>query len=205
MSESSRVSSFLNNIWDQPNRSTVQVKPDESKESSSTTDNPLTKQDVEAALVAHINQINEKHNAAIQTIKDDINQLNGHKKQASESLLDLKAKIEKFDDFKSSIVIGGLVVIIGGAWALYTHIDNKYDKLNERMIEVTVQSSKNQSSTDVQISELSENLRLLRGDVGKLDKLPSNMEILSHRVGQVEKSYSKIEDRVDAKLAKNKN
>ncbi|CAK1963151.1 conserved hypothetical protein [Vibrio crassostreae] len=204
MSESSSLGSILGDIWIQSNRSTVQTKANKSKDESSSTDNPLTKQDVEAALVAHINQINEKHQTEIQTVKDDIAQINSHRQQITENLSDLKTKVEKFDDFKSHIVLGGLVVIVGGAWALYTHIDNKYDKLNVRLTEITVESGQKQSSTNVQISELSENLRLLREDVGKLDNLPSDIDILFHRVGQVEKSYSKIEDKVETKLAKNK-
>ncbi|WP_305815214.1 hypothetical protein [Photobacterium leiognathi] len=157
------------------------------------------------ALVAHINQINEKHRVDIQTVKDDISQLNNHKQQTSVNLSDLKAKTEKFDDFKTRIVIGGLLTIIGGAWALYTHIDGKYDNLNVRLTEIAVDNSQTQSSTNVQMSELSENLKLLREDVGKLDKLPSGMEVLSHRVGQIEKSFYKIEDKVESKFAKNKN
>lgn len=203
MLESSRIGSFLNDIWEQSNRSTVQ-KLDESKDVSSTTDNNLTKKDIEAALVAHINQINEKHNSEIQTIKDDITQIRNQKNQASENLSDLKLKVDKFYDFKIHIVIGGIIVIITGAWTLYTYLNDKYEKLNERMTEVTLQNNKTQGSTNIQISELSENLKLLRGDVGKLDNLPSNMEVLSHRVDQVEKSYSKIEDKVNSKFTKDK-
>ncbi|OEE62810.1 hypothetical protein A1OK_19695 [Enterovibrio norvegicus FF-454] len=204
MSEPSSIGAFFGDIWVQSNRSTIQTKADKSKDDSSSTDNTLTKQDVEAALFAHINQINEKHQAEIQTVKDDVSQINSEKQRISTSLSDLKTKVEKFDDFKIHIVIGGLIVIVGGAWALYTHVDDKYENLNARLTEVTVESGRIQNSTNVKISETSENLKLLREDVGNLDKLPSDIEILSHRVGQVEKSYSKIEEKVEVKLDNNK-
>ncbi|WP_305815215.1 hypothetical protein [Photobacterium leiognathi] len=50
MSESSSLGSILSDMWVQSNRSTIQTKADKSKDDSSTsTDNTLTKQDVEAS------------------------------------------------------------------------------------------------------------------------------------------------------------
>ncbi|HHC6477230.1 TPA: hypothetical protein ACN34M_000004 [Vibrio parahaemolyticus] len=200
MPESSNLGSKLNSLWEERSESTITKSIEEERYSS--TNSRRRQNDVDTALIEHINKMEKEHNSQIQQIKDNLNINDGSIKQLKESLDELKVKVEKFDDFKTYIVLGGLLTIIAGAWALYSHLDSKYEDLGLRVSELSVQIEKNQSQTNSSISELAENLRLLRLDSEKLDKIPGDIQLLNHQVNNLRKSQDKLEDKLDDRVAK---
>ncbi|EPI2804109.1 TPA: hypothetical protein ACGU7T_004351 [Vibrio vulnificus] len=197
MSDSSGLGA-LRDIWLQSNKGTVR----RTESQSSITDTQSSKPEVEAALFAHIDKMSKEHQVELRTIKDDIASANKDRTQLSNSLNEVKTQLEKIDQFKTQVLIGtivGLMGLAGGAWTVYTHIDGKYDSLGDKVDGASTKLEQQQTVLSSNYSELAENLKLLRIDSEKREKLPSDINLLNHRVGVLENTYTKLEDKIDAR------
>lgn len=134
--------------------------------------NPIDRDNINQIIMAD-------YTTRVSTLESTVNTIDQEVKNIKQSIKDIKQNYLTTSAFYRSGVIA-LGIIVGAAWALYSHMDTKYENRF--------------SSIDQRFEKVEENIHSL--DV-RLTKVESRLDNVESRLTNVEQKLDTIDDKLD--------